>query len=53
MTEGFIPRGSELDIQQPDITKWNTNHFIGQAEYLGNLGWIPTECPFNAMELCE
>ena len=36
-TEGFIPRGNELDIQQPEISKWNTNTFFGQAEYFTNL----------------
>lgn len=34
-TEGFDPRGSELDIQDTDITKWNTNTFIGRAEWFG------------------
>ena len=34
-TEGFDPRGSELDIQQTDITTWNTNSFLGSAEWFG------------------
>ena len=35
-TKGFIPRGSELDIQEPEITKWDTNGFVGQAVFFGN-----------------
>jgi hypothetical protein len=33
--EGFDPRGSEVDSQQQDITKWNVNHFLNQVEFLG------------------
>lgn len=37
--EGFVSRGSDLDTQQDDITRWNTDAFIGQAEFLGsNMG---------------
>lgn len=35
-TEGFDARGSELDIQQRDLTTWHTNFFFGEAEYLGS-----------------
>ncbi len=33
--EGFDPRGSELDIQQQDITKWRSDLIKVQAEMLG------------------
>lgn len=33
--EGFDPRGSEVDTQQQDITKWETNGFLGQVSYNG------------------
>ena len=33
--EGFDPRGSEVDTQQQNITKWNTNSFLGQIQFLG------------------
>lgn len=29
--EGFDPRGTDLDLQAPEITKWNTNSFRGQG----------------------
>jgi len=35
-TEGYDPRGSELDIQQTDITTWNTNSFLGSMEWFGS-----------------
>lgn len=34
-TEGFDPRGSEVDTQQQDITKWNINSFLSQISYSG------------------
>lgn len=37
---GFDPRGSELDIQSADITKWNVNTVLGQAQYRGNYGGV-------------
>ena len=33
--EAFDPRGSELDTQQQDITKWNTNELLNSISYLG------------------
>jgi Putative beta-barrel porin 2 len=33
--EGFDPRGSEVDTQQTDITKWNINHGLSQVEFSG------------------
>nr|MBA3966658.1 outer membrane beta-barrel protein [Nitrospirales bacterium] len=33
--EGFDPRGSVVDTQQTDITKWNTNHGLSQVEFSG------------------
>ena len=33
--EGFDPRGSEVDTQQTDITKWNVNHVLSQVEFSG------------------
>ncbi len=36
---GFDARGSEVDSQQPDITKWNSNTFRSTAQLVGtNLG---------------
>lgn len=34
--EGFDARGSELDSQQQNITKWNSNTFKASAQMLGN-----------------
>jgi len=34
--EGFDRRGSQLDLQTPDLTRWNTNSVIGEAEFLGS-----------------
>ncbi|GJL63908.1 MAG: hypothetical protein NPIRA04_25620 [Nitrospirales bacterium] len=34
--EGFDPRGSELDIQQQDITKWRSDLIKAQAEMIGS-----------------
>ena len=34
--EGFDPRGSVLDIQENDITTWNTNTFLGRVEWFGS-----------------
>lgn len=31
----FDPRGSILDIEQQDITRWTNNNFLGQAQYRG------------------
>ena len=37
--EGFDSRGSDLDTQQTDITRWATNSFLGRVEFLGpNVG---------------
>ena len=33
--DGFDSRGSAVDIQEQDITKWRTNSFLGQAEFFG------------------
>ena len=33
--EGFDPRGSEVDTQQPDITKWEVNSFLSQVAFSG------------------
>jgi hypothetical protein len=33
--EGFDPRGSELDTQQQDITKWNINELLSQVSFSG------------------
>ena len=33
--EGFDPRGSDLDSQQDDITKWRSNWFQTRTEYFG------------------
>jgi putative beta-barrel porin BBP2 len=38
--DGFTPRGSELDIQDRDITKWRINSFLSQAKLLGPKGSI-------------
>lgn len=34
--EGFDQRGSEFDLQQRDLTTWNTDSFVGQVEKLGS-----------------
>lgn len=33
--EGFDARGSEVDSQQEDITKWNINSFLSQIKFSG------------------
>ena len=38
--DGFDPRGSELDIQDKDITKWRINSFLSQARLSGHKGSI-------------
>ncbi len=38
--EGFDPRGSEVDTQQRNITKWNVNQFSGQVEFTGQKAGI-------------
>ncbi len=38
--EGFDPRGSEVDTQQTNITKWNMNQFLGQVEFTGQKAGI-------------
>lgn len=38
--EGFDTRGSEVDTQQQDITKWNVNSFLGQVGFSGPRGGI-------------
>jgi hypothetical protein len=38
--DGFDPRGSELDIQERDITKWRIHSFLSQAEVSGRRGSI-------------
>jgi len=38
--EGFDPRGSQVDTRQQDITKWNINSFLGQAEFSGQKAGI-------------
>ncbi len=45
--EGFDPRGSEVDTQQKDITKWNVNHFIGQVEFSGQKAGIRLRTNFD------
>ena len=39
-TDGFDPRGSEVDIQEMDITKWRINNFLSQAQLSGQRGRI-------------
>ncbi|MDA0737483.1 MAG: outer membrane beta-barrel protein [Nitrospirae bacterium] len=34
--EGFDRRGSQLDLQTTGLTTWNTNTFIGEAEFIGS-----------------
>jgi hypothetical protein len=38
--DGFDPRGSELDIQDRDITKWRIHSFLSQAVVTGQRGSI-------------
>ena len=38
--DGFDPRGSEVDIQERDITKWRIYSLLGQAEVSGQKGSI-------------
>ena len=38
--DGFDPRGSELDIQDRNITKWRVHGFLSQAELVGRKGSI-------------
>lgn len=45
--EGFDPRGSAVDIQQQDITKWNINSFLGQAEYSGTRAGLRLRSRFD------
>jgi hypothetical protein len=44
--EGFDPRGSEVDTQQQDITKWNVNHVLSQVEFLGQKAGIRLRSSF-------
>ncbi len=45
--EGFDPRGSEVDTQQRDITKWNVNQFLGQVEFTGQKAGIRLRTNFD------
>lgn len=45
--EGFDPRGSEVDTQQRDITKWNMNQFLGQVEFTGQKAGIRLRTNFD------
>ncbi len=45
--EGFDPRGSEVDTQQTDITKWNMNQFLGQVEFTGQKAGIRLRTNFD------
>ncbi|MCA9497565.1 MAG: outer membrane beta-barrel protein [Nitrospira sp.] len=45
--EGFDPRGSEVDTQQRDITKWNMNRFLGQVEFTGQKAGIRLRTNFD------
>lgn len=36
--DGFDPRGSEVDIQDEDITKWRIHSFLSQARLSGQRG---------------
>ncbi|WP_447962852.1 outer membrane beta-barrel protein [Nitrospira sp. Ecomares 2.1] len=45
--EGFDPRGSEVDTQQKDITKWNVNQFLGQIEFTGQKAGIRLRTYFD------
>jgi putative beta-barrel porin BBP2 len=45
--EGFDPRGSEVDTQQTDITKWNVNQFLGQVEFTGQKAGIRLRTNFD------
>ena len=38
--DGFDPRGSELDIQERDITKWRINSLQGKVGFSGKKGRI-------------
>jgi len=38
--DGFDPRGSEVDIQERDITKWRIHSFLSQAVVSGRRGSI-------------
>ncbi|WP_447971918.1 outer membrane beta-barrel protein [Nitrospira sp. M1] len=33
--EGFDQRGSEFDLQQRELTTWNTNSLVGQIQHIG------------------
>ena len=45
--EGFDPRGSEVDTQQTDITKWNLNHVISQVAFPGQTVGIRLRSTFQ------
>ena len=45
--EGFDPRGSEVDTQQTDITKWNINHALSQVEFSGQTFGIRLRSSFQ------
>jgi putative beta-barrel porin BBP2 len=45
--EGFDPRGSEVDTQQKDITKWNVNSFLGRVEFEGQKAGISLRTNFD------
>jgi len=38
--DGFDPRGSEVDIQDREITKWRINNFLSQVQLSGRRGSI-------------
>lgn len=38
--DGYDPRGTALDIQETDITKWRTTSFMGQVEFSGQTAGI-------------
>ena len=38
--DGFDPRGSNVDIQERDITKWRINNFLSRSQLIGQKGSI-------------
>jgi len=47
--EGFDPRGSAVDIQDRDITKWRTTSFLGQARLRGPRGSIRLQSRYTRL----
>lgn len=47
--EGFDPRGSEVDTQQTDITKWNINHGTSQVHFTGQTFGIRLRSSFQEL----